>query len=187
MRIVAGSARGRRLRSPEGPGVRPTSDRVREAVFNSLFSAGGVGGSTVLDLFAGSGAMGLEALSRGAESVTFVESAPAALEVLRDNVAILGFADRSSVVPADALRYLEAPRRFDLVILDPPYAFDRWPEVLAGVEAEVIVVESDRPIDLGSRWASFKQGRYAGTVVELAKATGAHRPDSPSDDPERTA
>jgi 16S rRNA (guanine966-N2)-methyltransferase len=187
MRIVAGTARGRRLHPPEGDGTRPTSDRVREAVFNSLFSADAIEGALVLDLFAGSGAMGLEALSRGAAFVTFVESSPIALRVLRENIDLLEFGDECTVLPVDAMRYLETAPRFDLAIFDPPYPFDQWPGLLANVHAEVIVVESDRVIDLGTRWASFKQARYAGTVVELARVIG-DSPSAPSFiDPEQTA
>jgi 16S rRNA (guanine966-N2)-methyltransferase len=187
MRIVAGSARRRRLNTLEGTDTRPTSDRVREAVFNALYSAGAVDDVTVLDLFAGSGAMGLEALSRGAAFVTFVESSPAALRVLRDNIDLLGFDDRCTVLPVDALRYIDAAPSFDLAILDPPYAFDGWARLLASVHADVVVVESDRIIELGARWASFKQARYAGTVVELARVVG-DSPSAPSfTDPEQTA
>ncbi len=119
--------------------------------------------------------------------VTFVESSPAALRVLRDNIDLLGFDDRCTVLPVDALRYIDTAPRFDLAILDPPYAFDGWNPLLASVDAEVVVVESDRIIELGARWASFKQARYAGTVVELARVLG----DPPSalslTDPEQTA
>lgn len=172
MRIVAGSARGRRLQSPPGSDTRPTTDRVREAVFNSLNSAGVIAGATVLDLFAGSGAMGLEALSRGASAAIFVESAPAALKVLRANIDDLGFGDAATIVPADALAYLDAAPRVDVAVCDPPYSFDDWPAILDRLDAEVVVVESDRPVALGERWASFKQGRYAATVVELAWSVG---------------
>lgn len=170
MRIVAGSVGGRRVESPDGEDTRPTSERVREAVFNSLFSAGLVDGITMIDLFAGSGAMGLEALSRGAGHVTFVESSPVALRVLRSNIDALGFGESSTVIPADAVPYVDVAPRVDLMVLDPPYDFDEWSSLLAVIDAEVIVVESNRVVDLGERWASFKQGRYAATVVELARA-----------------
>ena len=143
---------------------------MREAVFNSLYSAGAIDGVSVLDLFAGSGAMGLEALSRGATDVTFVESSAAALGVLRSNIETLGFSDSATVLAVDALRYIDNAESFDVVVLDPPYDFDGWADLLTVVKAEVIVIESNRSIELGDRWASFKQGQYGATVVELARA-----------------
>ena len=105
MRIVAGAARGRRLVVPRGDDVRPTSDRVRESVFNALYSLGDpVDGATVLDLFAGTGALGLEALSRGASHVTFVESNRDAVAALVANIDALGFAPQATVTRTDALR-----------------------------------------------------------------------------------
>lgn len=170
MRIIAGSARGRRLVVPEGEIVRPTGDRVREAAFNSLYSAGAIEGVTVLDLFAGSGAMGLEALSRGADHVTFVDASPIAIDAVQTNVDALGFAERATVRRADAMTYVASSPAVDVAILDPPYPFDEWSTLLGQVPAEVVVVESDREIELGPRWESFKCGRYAATVVELARA-----------------
>jgi 16S rRNA (guanine966-N2)-methyltransferase len=118
VRIVAGSAKGARIYAPRGHATRPTSDRVREAVFAILAS---VEGLSVLDLFAGSGALGLEALSRGAVSATFVESDPAALEAIERNLEKLGLAG-ARVVRADAVKYLaRTPERYDVVFLDPPY------------------------------------------------------------------
>ena len=116
MRVVAGSARGRRLESPPGSAVRPTSDRVREAVFNALVSLEAqeglvvIEGASVLDLFAGSGAMGVEALSRGADHVVFVDQARSVLDVARRNAVACGFEDRAELVCADALAYLGRKR-----------------------------------------------------------------------------
>jgi len=169
MRIQSGSARGRKLVVPVGTITRPTTDRAREAVFNSLFSAGGVEDATVLDLFAGSGAMGLEALSRGAAHATFVETNRQALDVIQENIATLGFADRATIVTFDAVRYIASASAFDVVICDPPYDFDGWDELLSCISSELLVVESDRPVELGPRWESFKQGQYAATVVEIAR------------------
>jgi 16S rRNA (guanine966-N2)-methyltransferase len=122
MRIVAGELGGRRLRAPRGDATRPTTDRARESLFARL---GPVNGFDVIDPFAGSGALGLEALSRGAASCVFGEIAHAALVCLRENVAALGVADRSRVVRMDGRRLLRreaaAGRRFGLVLLDPPY------------------------------------------------------------------
>lgn len=121
MRIIAGAAKGRQLVVPKGTELRPTADRVREALFSSLQPV--VPGARVLDLFAGSGALGLEALSRGAAAATFVERAGRSLEALRRNVAIVGLAD-SVVVAGDVRATLagEVPGApFDLVLADPPY------------------------------------------------------------------
>jgi 16S rRNA (guanine966-N2)-methyltransferase len=121
MRIIAGEFRGRRIQPPPGSHVRPTADRVREAWFSILGDA--VPGATVLDLFAGSGALGLEALSRGAAHVTFVELSPPSLQALRGNIATLGVADRVTVHRGDALRFVDRlpERAFDVAFADPPY------------------------------------------------------------------
>lgn len=169
MRVVAGSARGRRLQTPPGLDVRPTTDRVREATFNALGSMGVVDGARVLDLFAGSGALGIEALSRGAEHVTFVDTSPRALEAVRANLAGCGLDDRATVVRADALTFPAASDgTCDLALLDPPYSFDRWPELLAIVRSEVVVIESDRAVGTGPRFEVQRERRYGGTVVTIA-------------------
>jgi 16S rRNA (guanine966-N2)-methyltransferase len=169
MRVVSGSARGRRLRTPPGDEVRPTTDRVREATFNALGSMGALHDASVLDLFAGSGALGIEALSRGAAHVTFVDTSPAALAAVRSNLATCGLDDDAEVVRADALAHLgRAAGGVDLALLDPPYSFDRWPELLELVRAEVIVIESDREVDPGPRFEVQRIRRYGGTVVTIA-------------------
>ena len=122
MRVIAGSARGTRLgRVPAG--VRPVSDRVREGVFSSL--GGRLEGARVLDLYAGTGALGIEALSRGAEAAVFVDASPAAVTAVRDNLARTALEDRSTVHRSDVRRFLERTpadtKQFDLVFLDPPY------------------------------------------------------------------
>ena len=132
MRIIAGEAKGRRLAAPRA-GTRPFTGRAKEAVFSSLHHH--VPGSVVLDLFAGSGSLGLEALSRGAQSVVFVENDRAAIAVLTDNVASVGLG--GDVVTADVERFLERDRHtYTLVFVDPPYAFDdeRVDRVLGLVE-----------------------------------------------------
>lgn len=125
MRIIAGEFGSRRLVVPAGDTVRPTSDRAREALFSAL---GDVTDTRVLDLFAGSGALGLEALSRGAAHCVFCERAPRAQAALEANIAALDVGDRSTVIRGDALRRLGAlGDPFDLVLLDPPYA--DWPRL----------------------------------------------------------
>lgn len=134
MRIVAGKHRGARLTAPEGLEVRPTSERAREALFNIL--EGGrftlsLRGARVLDLFAGSGALGLEALSRGAAQVVFVENGAAALAALRANITTLRAAGVTHVREFDATCFLErTPQPADLVLMDPPYGSGLWVEAL---------------------------------------------------------
>jgi 16S rRNA (guanine966-N2)-methyltransferase len=125
MRVIAGDARGRRLSAPRGLATRPTLARVRESMFSRLSVRLDFDGMRVLDLFAGTGSLGIEALSRGAGHVTFVESARAAITCLRRNLDALGFAGHARVLKSDVIRGLEtlAAERacFDLVLLDPPY------------------------------------------------------------------
>jgi 16S rRNA (guanine(966)-N(2))-methyltransferase RsmD len=139
MRITGGSLRSRGLRAPRGQATRPTSDRVREALFGILGSAGRVEGARVLDLYAGTGALAIEALSRGAASAVLVESSREALAVLRENVSALGLGDRARPIACDVA---EAPKRllqlgpFDLVFADPPWAMvdsGDAPRALAGL------------------------------------------------------
>lgn len=129
MRVIAGEAKGRRLRTLTGKELRPTSDRVREALFSSL--GGGVVGARVLDLFAGSGALGIEALSRGASFAVFVEKMSAAIEAIQANLETTGFADKAIVVPGPVSRYLAhgAEGPFDIVLADPPYS-EGFPDVM---------------------------------------------------------
>ncbi|HEY1895066.1 MAG TPA: 16S rRNA (guanine(966)-N(2))-methyltransferase RsmD [Terracidiphilus sp.] len=122
MRVIAGSFRSRTLQAPAGLATRPTSDRLRETLFNVL--APRIQGAAFLDLYAGSGAVGVEALSRGAATVVFVERAPAAIKVLRANLAGLGLTDGYQIVVRSVggyLRNAEGGPRFDVVFLDPPY------------------------------------------------------------------
>ena len=124
MRIIAGELRGRRLRAPLGPHVRPTVDRVREALFNILSPA--LPGAAVLDLFAGSGALGFEALSRGARHVDFVETAVRSIRALEANTAALDVGDRVTIHRADAMQFTaDLPdSTYDIALADPPYATD---------------------------------------------------------------
>ncbi|MEI7623271.1 MAG: 16S rRNA (guanine(966)-N(2))-methyltransferase RsmD [Actinomycetes bacterium] len=188
MRVVAGEARGRRLVAPEGTDTRPTLDRVREAMFNSLVSLGAIEGARVLDLYAGSGALGIEALSRGAASSVFVDNGRNARHAITTNLTTTGFTEQSTVVAQDALVWLRDSvagwdrdrLHFDLVLIDPPYAAedDLWSEVFdaIGVLAAggVVVAESSRPITLPVGWNAQKEKRYGGTLVTVLLP-----PDSP--------
>ncbi len=124
LRIIAGEFRGRRLKTPDGRTVRPTGDRVKEAWFSMLQQS--IPGARVLDLFAGSGALGFEALSRGAVSVDFVESHKASLAAIRDNAATLNAEARVTIHRSDAMRFAARlqPGSYDVAFADPPYAGD---------------------------------------------------------------
>lgn len=167
MRVVAGIAKGRRLVAPRGDATRPTSDFVREAIFNSLTSYVDFDSATVLDLFAGTGAMGIEALSRGAAHATFVEQHRHALVAIRKNLDSTGFTDRATVITADATR-ASLPLS-DVAFVDPPYAFAAWKPLVERLDADLAVLESDRPIEPGARWRVLRSKRYGTTVVTLIR------------------
>jgi 16S rRNA (guanine966-N2)-methyltransferase len=170
--ITGGEMRGRRLHVPR-TGVRPTTGKVREAVFSIL---GGVEGARVLDLFAGSGALGIEALSRGAAEATFVDSRPAAVE---RNVSALDLADRARVVGSDAVRFLRRGGElgFDLVLCDPPYKLaDRLrgdlvhliPAALAPGGRAMIESSPQSPLELELPVVTERE--YGDTVVRLYRS-----------------
>jgi 16S rRNA (guanine966-N2)-methyltransferase len=149
VRIIAGTHRGARITAPKGPATRPTGDRVREAAFNLI---GPVDGARVLDLFAGSGAMGLEALSRGAAAVTFVEADRAACRTIADNLARLRLTG-ARIEQADAVRALRRETRtYDLVLVDPPY--EQWEALeptLAAALPRVLEPDGLLVVETGSR------------------------------------
>lgn len=173
MRVISGTARGRRLIAPAGSTTRPTPDRVREATFNALGSLGAVVGATVLDLFAGSGAMGIEALSRGAARTTFVDHDRDALVALRTNLATCDLVEQADVVPMTVERFLAGlgAQRWDLALLDPPYGYqdDDWLDLLDALPADLAVIESDRPIDPPFGWGVLRAKRYGITHVEVVE------------------
>lgn len=170
MRVVAGALGGRRLVAPEGTSTRPTTDRVREAVFNSLGSAGLIEGALVADLFAGSGAVGIEALSRGAERCVFVERDRVALRALDENLDTLDLRDRSTVLAADA-NSAAATIDADIVFADPPYDFDAWSEFLGRVRADTVVIESGNEVDPPPGWDVVRTRRYGRTRVTFLERT----------------
>lgn len=125
MRIIAGEFRGRTIQAPRTMQVRPTADRTKETMFNILQNLRGFDGARVLDLFAGSGTLGLEALSRGAEHALFVDNSMGSIAVIRENVAKLGVEARSTLVCESARRFLrDTADRFDILFVDPPFKFD---------------------------------------------------------------
>ena len=171
MRVVAGELRGRRIGAPEGKKTRPTTDMAREATFNALGSLDVVIGARVVDAFAGSGALGIEALSRGAAHCTFIERDREALEILRANIETLGLTDRSTVIRGDALVYGGTVPDATLILADPPYEFAQWPELLDGARAAFIVAESDRELQAEiaqcADWQVVRAKRYGRAYVSF--------------------
>jgi 16S rRNA (guanine966-N2)-methyltransferase len=180
VRIVGGSLSGRVLRAPAGAATRPTSEKVREALFNILANrVGSLEGVHVLDLFCGSGALGIEALSRGAAHATFVDAAKPALASTRENLAVLGVGDRALVVSGDAVAHaakLVPVVPWKLVFVDPPYKSDLATRAVLALPAAnlipggTIVIEHDRhnapPDPLGSLLRT-DQRRYGDTMVSF--------------------
>ncbi len=164
MRIVAGELRGRRLGAPPGGTTRPTTDKVREAVFNALASLDVVIDRRVADLYAGSGALGLEALSRGAAHCTFVERDRAAVAVIQENIATLGVGDRARLLVADGVAGA-ARVDVDLAFADPPYGFDDWPRLLRALRADLVVAEGAAAVDAPVGWEQGRVRRYGRTWV----------------------
>ena len=186
MRIVGGRHRGRRIAAPEGRAVRPTSDRAREAVFNliengrALREAGFVlTGASVLDAFCGTGALGLEALSRGAGAVTFLDADRDALNAARDNAETLGEAGQCAFLRGDAAAPPPAPAAHTLAFLDPPYAKDLVGPALAALaekgwlaDGAVCVVErgvDEAPLDLPEAFASLDSRHYGAAVIDFVR------------------
>ena len=185
MRIVAGKFRGRVLKAPAGETTRPTTDRVREAVFSAIASIAGsdLGGGTALDAFAGSGALGLEALSRGCSHVVFAEQDRGALGTIRDNIATFGARDETSVVTGDVIVVAEhggLPHQpYSLLLLDPPYRLDaaRVASLVANLaengqleDGAVVVWEHGLRADIEwpEGFSACKRKRYGTTEVDIA-------------------
>ncbi len=134
LKISGGKFKGRVLQTPKGDSTRPTSSRTREAVFSICYAAG-LGEADFLDLFSGTGAMGLEALSRGAHSATFVESHPEALRCLKNNIASLGVAPSTHILPIEAIRALEKLQGpFEIIYIDPPYDYTYYQSLLDRID-----------------------------------------------------
>lgn len=174
VRIIGGNWRSRRIRFVDRPGLRPTPDRVRETLFNWLGQD--LEGRDCLDLFAGSGALGFEAASRGARRVLMVERDAAALRALQSNCEALG-AGTVEVMRADALEFLKHHRaRYDVVFLDPPFADDCWPQLLALLPqclkpGALVYCERAKPLDAAPGWEIIKAGRAGQVSHQLLKRT----------------
>ena len=174
MRIITGTARGRRLVAPEGRDVRPTPERVKEGIFSALQFD--IEGRRVLDLFAGSGQLGLEALSRGAEGCTFVDASEESLNLVRKNIESTAFSDKAKAVRSDYAAFAAACRdTFDIVFLDPPYSAGLLMPAVKAVlplmsDYGVIVCEHPPEVKLDEEIGGFKIARvyrYGKVLVTL--------------------
>lgn len=162
MRVITGTARGRKLQEPKDRSVRPTTDMVKEAIFSIVQFD--VPGRRVLDLFAGTGQLGIEALSRGAKECVFVDSSPASLALVRKNLSICGM--QGTVVRSDALAFLRRAGKFDLVFVDPPYHAGIYGDVLEALfsfdilnEGGIILVESMRGESMPEAMPPYVKGK----------------------------
>ena len=176
MRIISGSARGRRLREPADYNIRPTTDKVKESIFNIIQFE--IEGRRVLDLFAGTGQLGLEALSRGAESAVFVDASNAAIKIIGENIKACGFEKQSQVLRSDAMAALPRLGKFDVILLDPPYDEDIMDKVidkiiefdilkvngiiLCETRAETVLPEVSAPYSLRKE---YKYGKIKLTLI----------------------
>lgn len=182
MRVIAGSARGTILVAPQGRNVRPTTDRVKEAMFSIIQFR--LPGARVLDLFAGSGALGIEALSRGAKSAVFVDESRASAELVKKNLQKTRLLDRSNIEVNDFRSFLTraGSGQFDLVLLDPPYHEGLWEQAMDALsscqtlsEYGIILCERDGaypPVDVVGRLVLKKRYHYGKTVVDLYTVKG---------------
>jgi 16S rRNA (guanine(966)-N(2))-methyltransferase RsmD len=188
MRVIAGSAKGRHLKSPKGPGTRPIMDRVKTALFDIL--AGDVRGATFLDLFAGTGGVGIEALSRGAASATFVELSPEALKLVRENLALTGLITHSETIRADAFRFLETAcasgRHYSIVYVAPPQYQQLAARAIEQLDAAPLTQPGDlviaqiHPVERASLEAldlqvlrAYDERRYGSTLLLFYEHAGA--------------
>ena len=184
MRVIGGVAKGRRLPAEVGGGVRPTSDLVRGAIFTMLEARlGGVDGLRFADLCCGTGALGVEALSRGAASCAFVDQADRSLRAARANVAATGLGP-ATFTRADVLRWAaqQGPASYDVVLCDPPYAWAAWDELQAALAevAEVLVAEAADEVAAAAGWACRRAKRHGGTVVTMLVREGSEALGTPT-------
>ncbi|MGN0586361.1 MAG: 16S rRNA (guanine(966)-N(2))-methyltransferase RsmD [Oscillospiraceae bacterium] len=177
MRVITGSARGRKLQTPEGDDVRPTTDKVKEAIFSIVHFD--IDGSNVLDLFSGSGQLGIEAISRGAKRCTFVDASQRSVRITNENIKHTGFEAQSDVLHTDSIGYLKTCRQtFDLAFLDPPYRRGILEEALPLLEKHmsdrgIVVCEHETglvlPDDIGRlvKSRTYKYGKIEVTVYRI--------------------
>ncbi len=180
MRVISGSARGRKLIAPPGLDTRPTTDRVKESIFNIISPY--LPAKSVLDLFSGSGALGVEALSRGSEHAVFVECDKAALDITRKNLELARVADRAEVIFGDSLAFLSrAVGQFDIIFLDPPYNTGLLTDAIRKIaennllsEGGIIVAESEYLGEepSGTDFDIIKRAKYGKTTVFVLRKCG---------------
>ncbi len=177
MRVIAGSAKGRQLVCLKGEHTRPTTDRVKENLFNILTPY--VSGAQVLDLFAGTGALGIEALSRGAAHCLFVEKDAAAARIVQQNLAAARVEDRSTLRRADALQVLRGGGQYDLILLDPPYPLGLIPKILEEISRNdllrqdgIIAAENEGPLpEMAGSLRRVDERRYGRVWLSFYKTT----------------
>jgi len=179
MRVISGTSKGKRLATPKGQALRPTSDRVKESIFNILGEL--VERKVVLDLFAGTGNLGIEALSRGAQKALFVEKGRAATRLIQKNIYQCGFVGRTEIIPKDVNRAIgilhQRGEIFDLILMDPPYEKGLIEKTLEKLQSQkiyhedtILIVEHDRREPLPQRsegWKLVRQRRTGDTVVSF--------------------
>lgn len=172
MRVIAGTAKGRRLKTLEGNDVRPTTDKVKEAIFSSIQFD--LPGASVLDLFAGSGQMGIEALSRGAKQVDFVDHSPRSLTITRENLAVVQMLEQAQLHQTDSVTFLQSTAlQFDIAILDPPYRNGMIMKLLPLLELHmqqngIIICEHETSLELPEYVGALhleKQKKYSTITV----------------------
>lgn len=175
MRVIAGTARSLPLKTPEGPNTRPTTDRIKETLFNML--QWDVQGSVFVDLFSGSGAIGIEALSRGAKKAYFVENAPAALDCIKQNLAFTKFQERAIVIRQDACSALNSisEQAVDIIFMDPPYGCGHEQNVLASLKDRSYVTEDTLIIVETSLDTDFSYLEELGFSLEREKRYKTNR------------
>lgn len=171
-RIIAGEKRGTQILAPQGLDTRPTTDRVREALFGSIQFE--ISGAVILDLFAGSGALGLEALSRGAKESVFCDRYDDPVKIIKKNIARLGYHNRAKVLKNDyihAIKVFQNTKKFDIVFIDPPYrsgyyddVFKRLAEQEVLASGALLIAESEKPIEIGiDGYVRYKNKKYGRT------------------------
>ena len=181
MRVITGSARGRRLNELKGYDTRPTTDKVKEGIFSAIQFE--VEGARVLDLFAGTGQLGIEALSRGAASAVFVDQRTDAVKLIRENLALTKLAENAQVVCGESMAYLNGLRQpFDLILLDPPYEGDLLERAIAHIArfdslARDGIMIAERPVDkelpaLAAPYRVAREYRYGKIKVTLYRRDG---------------
>jgi 16S rRNA (guanine966-N2)-methyltransferase len=183
MRVISGTAKGRKIKSVPGPSTRPITDRVKVALFDIL--AGELSGSAVLDLFAGTGGVGIEALSRGARRAVFVDVDPLAVKTIRENLALTNLGDRASIIRSDSFRYLDRREHesFDLIYVAPPQYKGLWLQALETIDRGggwlspdgMVIVQIDpkesRDVKL-EHLREFDRRRYGSTLLWFFEKPG---------------